>query len=51
MVEGSYSRSFTGALAGKSVLKTEKQARLDVLGEEITKSDIIALNAGLLVTF
>lgn len=51
MVEGSYSRSLTGALASESVLKTDKQARLDVLGDAITESDIFALNAGLLVTF
>lgn len=51
MVEGSYAKSFTGSMAAKSVLKTEKQARLDVLGEQITDANIFALNAGLLVTF
>lgn len=51
MVEGSYSRSLSGSLSAKSVVKTEKQARLDVLGDAITESDILSLNAGLLVTF
>lgn len=51
MVEGSYSRSVTGSLAAKSVVKTEKQAKLDVLGNAITESDVFSLNAGLLVAF
>ncbi len=50
-IEGRYSRGLTGGLANETVISTDRQARLDRLGEAITDSDFLSLNGGLLVTF
>lgn len=50
-IEGRYSRGLTGGIANETVINSDRQARLDRLGEAITDSDFLSLNGGLLVTF